>query len=745
MSFIENPARWIMIIMAMALGALAYWLSWALDRIEVALVEKKGSAITQTETAIPTSMERLYRADWETGRRFLKPSTDEEAFSRGPFEKEDLAGAEVPGQAIPFTSANPAVTSLMRLGTHALHAFDVSRAERCFRTAATEDAQCAGAWIGLAIANETQPGRATYFLDKAETASGKSAVEVSWLTAYRSFFASAESDDLGQRLGSLASAFDSIASAQNQDPTTRLFALRYRILAHHLVDAPLAQPSATDGVLDSIGKSVGMGQVAPYGVLLWLKTDARRAVPYAKNMDLERGGAVTFRLAAAPREALGEWSTANQLLSVSLTKLWNSQEDFENARLLAWALYHQGEADAALKLANELRQLPRRPHFGADRQPDVDPGDAFVEARRLRAQLLMAAGRWEELARSDALTSLDEAGCQLASAQTHYWRAIAYAAQGFAQNANNQLDELREITGKIAANTSLDRHRELAETMTRGAEAFIELAGGHVSAYVGDILDVPALALAPFFAKAGDARLAQELLQKELRNYPASVPVAAMLKAAKEGQPLTLPKTGAGTVTLNLALASPQPAPGFTLPDETGNTVGMEKWQGQPALVIFQAGGSRPEDAGPLKELRTHAPSFAHFGIPIVVVSTEEASMLLEALGLTGTPSPKLPFNMLSDKQQYAFKSWGCYDHYLQKPLHGVFLVDRQGSILWSNVSHQSCVQPEYLLVESQRLIALQNEKETPPADQGSSGNPAPQEKATEAPVPAPTEETKTN
>lgn len=725
MSFIENPARWMMIILAMALGGVVYWISWALDRIEVAIVEKKAAATSLEEAPIMTSMDRLYRSDWETGRRFLRPSTDEEAFSLGPFEREDLVGTEVAGPSIPFTSPHPAVGGLMRLGTHALHAFDAARAERCFRTAATEDPQCAGAWIGLAIASETRPGRATYFLDKAEAATGKGAVEISWLTAYRSFFALAESGDLGARLGSLASAFDSIASAQNQDPTARLFALRYRILAHHLVDAPLPEPSVTEGLLDALGKSVGMGRVAPYGVLLWLKTDARRALPYARNVDLERGGAVVFRLAAAPREALGEWGTANQLLSVSLSKLGNSPEDFENARLLAWALYHQGDADAALRLANELRQLPRKPQFGPDGQPDVDAGDAFVEGRRLRAQLLMAAGRWEDLSRTDALTALDEAGCQLSIAQTHYWRALGYAAQGFTQNANNQLGELREIAEKIAETTPEGRHREWVEGLARGAEAFIELTGGHISAYVGDIVDVPAVALAPFFAKAGDRTVAQELLQKELRTQPASVPLTAMLKAAGEGQPLTLPPATAGKVGMNLSPASPPPAPGFTLPDETGTTVGMEKWQGQPTLVIFQAGGSRAEDAVPLKELRTHAPSFAHFGIPIVVVSTEEASMLLEALGLTGTPSPQLPFHMLSDRQQYAFKSWGCYDHHLNKPVHGAFLVDHQGSILWSKVSHQSCVQPEFLLMECQRLLALQKEEESPATDQGSSASPA--------------------
>lgn len=712
-----------MILLALALGGLAYWMSWALDKIELSMTERReAGTVAKIYMPVPTAMQRLSPAAWQEGRRFLRPSTEEEAFSQGPFEMENLGDTPEAGVPIPATSENPSVPALIQAGTNAIHAFDEASAERCFRTAVTADPECAGAWLGLAIASERQPGGAGYFLDKAEAATGKTAAETSWITAYRSFFAAAEAGDLAGRFLGLASAFDSIASAQNQPPAPRVFAIRYRILAHHLADVALQDSTAMEGLIDALASTVGEPQVAHYGVLLWLKTDARRAVRYAQQ--LPREGAVSLRLAAAPREALGEWTAANDLLAISLGRTEMTAGDFENARLLAWALFHQGNTDAALKVATLLQKLPRRPHFTPQRQPDVDPEDAFLEARRLRAQLLMAAGKWEDLARTDALTSLDEAGCQLAIAQTHYWRAIAYAAQGFAQNANNQIDCLRKIAEEISGNASLDRHRALVEGMSRGAEAFVELTGGHLSAYVSDIVDVPVVSLAPFILKVGDPVMARQMLGEQLKKYPSSVPIKAMLDTIESGH---TPANPAPSESLppppGLFLASPRPAPGFTLPDETGNVVGLEKWQGQPVLVIFQAGGARTEDAGPLKELRTHVPSFAHFGIPIVVVTTEEADMLLEALGLTGTPSPKLPFIMLSDRQQYAFKAWGCYDQFLKKPLHGAFLVDDQGTILWSNVSHQSCVQPEYLLLESQRLLSLWKE-EAAPVDKETSSTP---------------------
>lgn len=717
MSFSDNPARWVMILLALVLAVMVGGLSYLLDRIQGAVDKQKSSSHKAVAaTPVPTDMQRLQPGAWQGARRFQRPASDEEAFSLGPFVKENLGGATEAGLPLPSTSENPAVAPLILSGTQALHAFDEERAERCFRTAAMEDPQCAGAWLGLAISSERLPGRASYFLDKAEAATQKSPVEQAWITAYRSSFAAASGEDLSGRLSRLADALEAIAKSGSEGSVATLFALRYRILAHHLTEAPLADPAAMDALLNSLVTQVGPQPVAHYGVLLWLKLDACRALPYAEKLPVSHG--VTLRLAVAPREALGEWDDAINYLSFSLPLAMTSAPDLENARLLAWALFHQGKLDAAIDLATELSRLPRYPHLATGSVPDVDLGDAFLESRRLRNQLLMAAGRWEEISRSDSLTTLDEGGCQLAVAQTHYWRSIAYAANGFDKNARNQHEELQKVTGRVSEDPALSRHLASLESATRGADAFIELTRNHMTAYTGEIVDMPATALAPFFVRAGKPDVAMKLLEAELRSNPTSVPVTSMLEAVKAGKaPESKFLTGPEATAPVFNLPVPPPAPGFTLPDETGAIVGMEKWNGQPLLVIFQAGGSKVEDAEPLKRLRTHVPSFSRFGIPIVIISTEEATLLQEALGLTGTPVQERPFLMLTDKQQTAFKGWECYDNFLEKPLHGAFLVDTQGTVLWSSRSHQTCVHPEYLLMECQRLLALWKEEPAPAAD----------------------------
>ena len=717
---LQNSSRWIMIALALLLVVLAVWLSWALDRIELAVTEKKASVKTSLARAtapVPTDMVCLSPLEWQGSRRFIRPASDEEAFAQGPFEKENPAGAggDNPGAdlsrppSIPATSSSNAVLLLMLEGTNALHAFDERRAERCFRTAAVEDPQCAGAWLGLAVASEKLPGRAGYFLDKAEAATGKGAMEQAWITAYRVFFSTAEAGEFTERMARLAEALEAIAGTPVADPVPQIFALRYRVLAHHLAGSALPDPAATEALLHSLAAPLGVQQVSHYGVLLWMKLDARKALAHAQK--LSPRGPVTRRLAAAPRIAIGQWDHALELLAASVPEAGNDPQDFQNASLLVRTLFHHGDTATALKLVESLAKLPRRPYFTSENAADADPGDAFVELRRLHAQMLMAAGRWDELSRSDPMTTLDEGGCMLARAHTHYWRAVAYAAQGFDQNARNQCQELHKIAHGFEENPALQRHRDLTESTVRGADAFLELAKGHVSAYVGEITDVPPAVLAPFLVKAGNKEMALALLETEHKSWPASVPVTAMMEAIKSDKPA--PPPGTETAAASEAMApqlpeiTPMASPGFALPDTTGATVGREKWEKQPLLLIFQAGGSKVDDATPLKALRNAAPSFAHFGIPIAVISTEEASMLLEALELTGTPSPNLPFVMLSDTGQDTFRAWGCHDAHANKPLHGAFLIDAQDRILWSSVGYKTCVQPDYLLLECQRLLAL--------------------------------------
>ncbi|GIT05337.1 MAG: hypothetical protein CM1200mP29_07480 [Verrucomicrobiota bacterium] len=45
-------------------------------------------------------------------------------------------------------------------------------------------------------------------------------------------------------------------------------------------------------------------------------------------------------------------------------------------------------------------------------------------------------------------------------------------------------------------------------------------------------------------------------------------------------------------------------------------------------------------------------------------------------------------------------------DDFEQQPLHGTFLIDRQGLVRWQDISYEPFTKVEFLLEESKRLLA---------------------------------------
>ena len=54
------------------------------------------------------------------------------------------------------------------------------------------------------------------------------------------------------------------------------------------------------------------------------------------------------------------------------------------------------------------------------------------------------------------------------------------------------------------------------------------------------------------------------------------------------------------------------------------------------------------------------------------------------------------------------FREWRSYDDFEDMPLHGTFLVDAEGLLRWSDISYEPFAEPEFLLKEAQRLLAVE-------------------------------------
>ncbi len=207
---------------------------------------------------------------------------------------------------------------------------------------------------------------------------------------------------------------------------------------------------------------------------------------------------------------------------------------------------------------------------------------------------------------------------------------------------------------------------------------------------------------------------------KKLRNISAHIDIerAVFQRLAPVAKKLELPEDWriefqpAGDVgnrpsldTLGPFRWSPSPATQWELTDGQGKQHTLADYTGRPVIVIFYLGKGC---AHCIEQLGTFAPKtdlFRQAGIDLIAISTDDVDGLRETVqqDKTGTP---FPFPLVSDASLKVFKQYRAYDDFEQQPLHGTFLIDRQGLVRWQDISYEPFTEAEFLLRESKRLLA---------------------------------------
>ena len=150
---------------------------------------------------------------------------------------------------------------------------------------------------------------------------------------------------------------------------------------------------------------------------------------------------------------------------------------------------------------------------------------------------------------------------------------------------------------------------------------------------------------------------------------------------------------------------SPTPATQWELTDGQGKQHTLADYAGRPVIVIFYLGKGC---AHCIEQLGTFAPKTDRFrkaGIDLIAISTDAVDGLRETVQQNKTGSP-FPFPLVSDASLNVFKQYRAYDDFEQQPLHGTFLIDRQGLVRWQDISYEPFTEAEFLLRESKRLLA---------------------------------------
>jgi len=148
--------------------------------------------------------------------------------------------------------------------------------------------------------------------------------------------------------------------------------------------------------------------------------------------------------------------------------------------------------------------------------------------------------------------------------------------------------------------------------------------------------------------------------------------------------------------------------PNFTLPQgKRPGMMGAENFDG-PTIVVFYLGFGCIHCVEQLNELRPRYKDFKAAGIEVVAIGTDPVDRVRASLldAIEGD-APQTPFEILCDTQGKVFKQFHCWDEFTDESLHGTFLIDSQGRILWRDISEEPFMQTDFLLQESQRLISL--------------------------------------
>lgn len=148
----------------------------------------------------------------------------------------------------------------------------------------------------------------------------------------------------------------------------------------------------------------------------------------------------------------------------------------------------------------------------------------------------------------------------------------------------------------------------------------------------------------------------------------------------------------------------PYIAPEFDVESATNKQFGSADIDGQATMVIFYLGFGCLHCVEQLHAFSPKMEEFSQAGINIVAISSETVESLNEGLADFGKP---LHIPLHSDPEMDAFKSFRCYDDFESQPLHGTFLIDTSGTVLWQDISYEPFMDVDFALEEGKRLLNL--------------------------------------
>jgi peroxiredoxin len=148
----------------------------------------------------------------------------------------------------------------------------------------------------------------------------------------------------------------------------------------------------------------------------------------------------------------------------------------------------------------------------------------------------------------------------------------------------------------------------------------------------------------------------------------------------------------------------PYVAPQIETQTVDGQPFAFSQLKGKPTIVFFYLGFGCLHCIEQLHAFSPVASQFRAAGVEMMAISSENLESLKAGLERY---SKAIEIPLHSDPKLTAFKSFRCYDDFELQPLHGTFLIDQDGRVLWQDIGHEPFKDVDFLLQETGRLLKL--------------------------------------
>ncbi len=147
---------------------------------------------------------------------------------------------------------------------------------------------------------------------------------------------------------------------------------------------------------------------------------------------------------------------------------------------------------------------------------------------------------------------------------------------------------------------------------------------------------------------------------------------------------------------------APSRAEPFALADTTGKTFNLAEHKGRNVVVLFYLGGKCAHCMQQLQEFGKQMKAFEAAGTDLIAIGTDT---LEDAKALkSNTDGVKFPMPFLPDPSLEVFKKYQAFDDFENQPLHGVFLIDKQGNVRFQRISADPFLDTDFLKGEAERM-----------------------------------------